>query len=48
MESPELVGKSLVARKRVMIILKQWLEGADLVFISAGLGGGTGTGAAQL
>ena len=28
--------------------IKRVLEGADLVFISAGMGGGTGTGAAPV
>ncbi len=28
--------------------LRSMLEGADMVFIAAGMGGGTGTGAARL
>jgi len=40
------VGEKAAIEQRTQI--KQLLEGADLVFITAGLGGGTGTGAAPV
>jgi len=40
------VGEKAATEQRAQI--KQLLEGADLVFVTAGLGGGTGTGAAPV
>ncbi|MEI8171899.1 MAG: cell division protein FtsZ [Deltaproteobacteria bacterium] len=40
------VGRS--AAMETKDILKEYLEGADMVFITAGLGGGTGTGGAPI
>src|SRR3989338_694923 len=40
------VGEKAAAESRTQI--KQALEGADLVFVTAGLGGGTGTGSAPV
>ena len=40
------VGEKSATEQRTQI--KQLLEGADLVFVTAGLGGGTGTGAAPV
>ena len=34
--------------KKTEIILEKFLSGADMVFITAGMGGGTGTGAAPV
>ncbi|OPY82716.1 MAG: Cell division protein FtsZ [Smithella sp. PtaU1.Bin162] len=43
--NPE-VGKKSALESRDQ--LRQYLEGADMVFVTAGLGGGTGTGAAPI
>ena len=43
--NPE-VGKR--AAKEAKDVLKQHMEGADMIFITAGLGGGTGTGGAPI
>jgi cell division protein FtsZ len=43
--NPE-VGKSAAVEDKEMIL--QSLEGADMVFVTSGLGGGTGTGAAPI
>ncbi len=43
--NPE-IGKKSALESRDQI--KQYLEGADMIFITAGLGGGTGTGAAPI
>ncbi len=40
------VGEKAATEQRTQV--KQMLEGADLVFITAGMGGGTGTGAAPV
>jgi len=40
------VGKKAAEEQRTQI--KQMLEGADLVFVTAGMGGGTGTGSAPV
>ena len=42
----ELVGERAAIENKEEI--KQILQGADLVFITAGMGGGTGTGAAPI
>ena len=42
---PEIGEK---AAKESEAEIRQYLEGADMVFISAGMGGGTGTGAAPI
>ena len=38
----------LAAARRAAIELKEALKGADMVFVTAGEGGGTGTGAAPV
>jgi cell division protein FtsZ len=43
--NPEIGKKSALESRDV---LRQYLEGADMVFVTAGLGGGTGTGAAPV
>ena len=43
--NPEIGKKSALESRDS---LRQYLEGADMVFITAGLGGGTGTGAAPI
>jgi len=43
--NPE-IGKKSALESRDQI--QQYLEGADMIFITAGLGGGTGTGAAPV
>ncbi len=41
-------GKGLMAAKESRHEIEQALEGSDMVFITAGMGGGTGTGAAPI
>ncbi|MFA6448481.1 MAG: cell division protein FtsZ [bacterium] len=41
-------GKGLLAAKESRHEIEQALEGSDMVFITAGMGGGTGTGAAPI
>ena len=47
-KSPDAAKKAVVAAEEAAQEITRAIEGADMVFVTAGMGGGTGTGAAPI